>query len=142
MLEHEPVGSFGLALLYGRPPWEAVRRATTLDERSRFWIVDVSLYIAAVLLQIVATLAIALLWIAALAAYFILIVPVAYPAYAAVGFPLIAMRDGDSAPETVVIYPGVDPRKIIDDHMVSLRAFAVGLGTISALLLKASALYW
>lgn len=134
--------SFGLALLYGRVPWESVRRAGTLDQDASFWPLDVSLYIVTTLVKIIATFIFAVVWFTSIVAYFVLVVPAAYPAYAAVGYPLIAMREGNADASTIVHYDGLDPREIIREHEVSLRAFAVGgLGTISALVLKASVLY-
>lgn len=134
--------SFGLALLYGRPPWEVVRRATRLDYASPHRLTEVFLYIVLVLLGLLAAVAITLLWFLTITIYTVLVMPVAYPAYAAVGFSLLAIRDGDAEPEKVVLYPGVDPRQIVRDHMVSLRAFTVGgLGTISGFLLTVTTLY-
>ena len=132
--------SFALALLYGRPPWEAVRRATRLDHVSS--LLEAFLYLVLVLLGIFAAVVMTLVWLGAVAIYMVLVMPVTYPAYAAVGFPLLAIRDGDAEPEKVVLYPGVDPRQIVRDHMVSLRAFTVGgLGTISGFLLTVTTMY-
>ncbi len=132
--------SFALALLYGRPPWEAVRRATRLDHVSS--LLEAFLYLVLVLLGIFAAVVMTLVWLGAVAIYMVLVMPVTYPAYAAVGFPLLAIRDGDAESEKVVLYPGVDPRQIVRDHMVSLRAFTVGgLGTISGFLLTVTTMY-
>jgi|SRR5215471_10791430 len=133
--------SFGLALLYGRPPWEAVRRAARLGYASSHWLTEVVAFIVSVL-GIFASVLIFLSWLGAVAIYTVLVVPVAYPAYAAVGFLLLAIRDGDAEPGKVVLIPGVDPRQIARDHMVSLSAFTVGgLGTISGFLLSVTTLY-
>jgi hypothetical protein len=133
--------SFGLALLYGRPPWEAVRRATRLEYARSNWLAGVFTFIVS-MLGLFASVLIFLSWLGAVAIYTVLVMPVAYPAYAAVGFLLLAIRDGDAEPEKVVLYPGVDPRQIVRDHMVSLRAFTVGgLGTISGFLLTVTTLY-
>jgi len=132
--------SFALALLYGRPPWEAVRRATRLNHASS--LLEVFLYLVLVVLGLFAAVVMTLVWLGAVAIYMVLVMPVTYPAYAAVGFPLLAIRDGDAESEKVVLYPGVDPRQIVRDHMVSLRAFTVGgLGTISGFLLTVTTMY-
>jgi len=134
--------SFGIALLYGRPPWEVVRRAARLDYASPHWLTQVFLYLVSVLLGIFAAVLIFLSWLGAVAIYMVLVMPVAYPAYAAVGFLLLAIRDGGPVPEKFIIDPGVDPRQIVADHMVSLRALTVGgLGTISGFLLTVTTLY-
>jgi hypothetical protein len=94
------------------------------------------------MLGLFASVVIALSWFGAVVIYTVLVMPVAYPAYAAVGFSLLAIRDGDAEPEKVILYPGFDPRQIVRDHMVSLSAFTVGgLGTISGFLLTVTTLY-
>lgn len=133
--------SFGIALLYGRPPWQAVRRATRLDYASSHWLTEVFSFIVS-MLGLFASVVIFLSWFGAVVIYTVLVMPVAYPAYAAVGFSLLAIRDGDAEPERVVLYPGFDPRQIVRDHMVLLSAFTVGgLGTISGFLLTVTTLY-
>ena len=133
--------SFGLALLYGRPPLEAVRRAARLGDAPSPWLTEVVTFIVS-MLGIFASVLIFLSYFGAVAIYTVLVMPVAYPAYAAVGFLLLAIRDGDAEPEKFVLYPGVDPRQIVRDHMVLISAFTVGgLGTISGFLLTVTTLY-
>jgi hypothetical protein len=109
-------------------PWEVARRATRLDYASPHRLVEVSLYMVWVLLGLLAAVAITLLWLVTIAIYTVLVMPVAYPAYAAMRFSLFAIRDGDAEPEKVVLYPGVDPRQIVRDHMVSLRGRSETVG--------------
>ena len=134
--------SFGIALLYGRPPWEAVRRATRLDYSSSHWLTEVFSFIVS-MLGLFAAVVIGLSWFGAVVIYTVLVMPVAYPADAAVGFSLLAIRDGDAEPEMGhILYPGFDPRQIVRDHMVSISAFTVGgFGTISGFLLTVTTLY-
>ena len=132
--------SFGAALVLGGAP-----RTLAGLERLRdtwLWPLHVLLLIGSALLKMIAALLIFLLWIGANAAYLVLVAPAAYPAYAAIGFPLLAIRKSTAPPEKYVVHPDVDPPKIVKEHEVQLRAFAVGaLGTISGFLLNISALY-
>ena len=94
------------------------------------------------MLGLFAAVVIGLSWFGAVVIYTVLVMPVAYPAYAAVGFSLLAIRDGDAEPERVILYPGFDPRQIVRDHTVSISAFTVGgFGTISGFLLTVTTLY-
>ena len=132
--------SFAIALLYGRAPWRTGRLNRLRD--TRLWPIEASVLIISPLLKIVAALLMTAFWFAAIAAYLILVVPAAYPAYAAMGFVLFAIRNTNAPPEKRILHPDVDPREVVKDHEVALRAFAVGaLGTISGFLLKVIALY-
>jgi hypothetical protein len=124
--------NFPMALLFGGSPW-------TRKRFTRLWPVEVFLLVVSALLKIIAALLMTLLWCVATAAYLVLVLPAAYPAYAAVGFPLLAIRESAVPPEKLVL---IDPKKIVGAHEAPLRAFTVGaLGTLSGFLLMISALY-
>ncbi len=69
---------------------------------------------------------------AALLAYYVVVMPIAYVAYVAVSLPLLAIRDAQA---TVVVRAGtesVDANDLVDRHIVPMRGFLAGLITTSS----------
>jgi len=77
-----------------------------------------------------------------LAAYYVLVVPIAYVFYLAVSAPLLTIRD---AQDQVIVRAGaeqVDVRKLLVAHMVPMRGFLVGaITTVGSLVLRAFSVY-
>jgi hypothetical protein len=75
-----------------------------------------------------------LLWLVALplmfvvlAAFYVVVMPVAYLAYVAVSVPLLTIRDARDEVEVSAGDEKVDARDLVARHMVPLRSFLVGV---------------
>jgi hypothetical protein len=121
---------FAQAFLWGRNPW------TRWGSGRKFALFPY------LLLYTIAVLLLALLWIVALAAYLIFVVPFSYLAYALVSLPLDRISKTDETKWKPINPYGLEPRKVARDHTFQLRVFGVAsLATFGLVVVKVISLY-